>query len=70
THHLELVSSLQSRVVLLNEEHELARVATAEEIMQDTDLLVRTNLISEYTHKHHDTIHKHLWYPFTPHRHK
>jgi len=70
THHLELVSSLQSRVVLLNEEHQLARMAPAEEIMQDIELLVRTNLISEYAHKHHDTVHKHLWYPIAPHRHE
>lgn len=70
THHLELVSSLQSRVVLLNEEHRLAKVASADEIMQDTELLVRTNLIGEYAHKHHDKVHKHLWYPFTPHRHE
>jgi cobalt/nickel transport system ATP-binding protein len=69
THHLELVNSLQSRVALLNEEHQLVRIAPAEEIMQDINLLVQTNLISEYAHKHHDTVHKHLWYPFTPHRH-
>jgi cobalt/nickel transport system ATP-binding protein len=70
THHLELVSLLQSRVVVLSENHELVKVAPAEEILRDTELLIQSNLISEYPHKHHDTVHKHLWYFFSPHQHE
>ncbi|MCX7986247.1 MAG: energy-coupling factor ABC transporter ATP-binding protein [Bacteroidales bacterium] len=70
THHLELVSILQSRVAVLNEKHKLEKIAPAVDILNDTELLVNTNLISEYPHRHEHTIHKHLWPGYNFHRHE
>jgi cobalt/nickel transport system ATP-binding protein len=52
THHLELIDHLQPRVVVLSESHQIEKIGSTEEILTDTDLLVRTNLISEHWHKH------------------
>jgi cobalt/nickel transport system ATP-binding protein len=60
THHLELVSHLQSRIAVLSEKHTLEKTGSCEEILRDTGLLMRTNLIGEYPHKHDGTVHKHI----------
>lgn len=69
THHLELVDHLQPRVAVLSEEHKIERIGTAEEILKDTGLLIRTNLISEHWHKHGLETHKHLPANFLFHKH-
>lgn len=72
THHLELVNHFQSRVVVLSEKHTIEKVGTSDEILSDADLLLRTNLIGEYPHRHDGTIHKHLssGFLFPNHKHK
>ena len=70
THHLELVNHLQSRVVVLSEKHIVETSGTCDEILCDTDLLLRTNLIGEVPHRHKETIHKHLSTGFLFHNHK
>ncbi|HEY4787838.1 MAG TPA: ABC transporter ATP-binding protein [Bacteroidales bacterium] len=69
THHLELVDHLQPRVAVLSEDHKMVKIGTTEEILTDTELLVRTNLISEHWHKHGDKVHKHLPSNFLFHKH-
>jgi cobalt/nickel transport system ATP-binding protein len=69
THHLELVNHLQSRVVVLSEKHTIEKTGTCDEILTDTDLLLRTNLIGEYPHRHDGSIHKHLSTGFLFHNH-
>ncbi len=69
THHLELVDHFQSRVVVLSEKHTVEKVGTSEEILSDSDLLIRANLISEYPHKHDETVHKHLITDYLFHHH-
>jgi cobalt/nickel transport system ATP-binding protein len=69
THHLELVNHLQPRVAVLSEDHSLVKTGTADEILSDTELLIRTNLISEHWHKHGDNVHKHLASNFLFHQH-
>ena len=69
THHLELIDHLQPRVAVLSEDHTLEKVGSAEEILLDTELMVRTNLISEHWHKHGDKVHKHLPSGFLFHKH-
>lgn len=69
THQLELVDHLQSRVAVLSENHSLEKTGTAEEILSDTDLLIKTNLIHEQLHKHGEMIHKHLPTGFLFHKH-
>jgi len=69
THHLELVDHFQSRVVVLSEKHTVEKTGTSNEILSDTDLLLRTNLIGEFPHRHDGTIHKHLSTGFLFHDH-
>ena len=71
THHLELVDHFRSRVVILSENHTIEKIGTSDEILSDSELLIKTNLISEYPHKHEDnTVHKHLFSEFLFHQHK
>jgi cobalt/nickel transport system ATP-binding protein len=60
THHLELVNHFQSRVVVLSEKHTIEKIGNCNDILDDTDLLIQTNLIGEYLHKHNGMVHKHL----------
>jgi cobalt/nickel transport system ATP-binding protein len=69
THNLELVDHLQSRVAVLSEEHKIEKIGNAEEILTDTELLIRTNLIHEHLHRHGTTSHKHLPPSFLSHHH-
>jgi cobalt/nickel transport system ATP-binding protein len=70
THHLELVNHFQSRVVVLSEKHTIEKIGNSNEILNDTELLVKTNLIGEYPHKHDGNIHKHLSTEFLFYKHK
>jgi cobalt/nickel transport system ATP-binding protein len=70
THHLELADHLQSRIIVLGEDHTIIKTGTSNEILSDTDLLIKTNLISEYPHKHENIIHKHFSDNFLFFRHK
>ena len=70
THHLELVNHLQSSVVVLSENHSIAKTGSCSEILSDTDLLLKNNLIGEYPHRHNKEIHKHISTGFLFHNHK
>ncbi len=69
THNLELVNHFNSKVAVLSEEHSIEKIGNAEEILLDTELLVRANLISEELHKHGEKVHKHLTSVFPFHKH-
>jgi cobalt/nickel transport system ATP-binding protein len=69
THSLELVDHFQSRVAVLSEEHTLEKIGSAEEILTDTDLLIKTNLIHEHLHRHGNLSHKHISTNFLFHKH-
>jgi len=69
THRLELVNHFQSRVLVLSEKHTIEKIGSSEEILSDKDLLLKTNLISEYPHQHNGVIHKHLTTGFLFHKH-
>ena len=69
THHLELVSHLQTNMVVLSEKHTVERSGKCDEILSDTDFLLKMNLIGEYPHRHSGTIHKHLETSFLFHTH-
>jgi cobalt/nickel transport system ATP-binding protein len=70
THHLELVDHLQSNVAVLSEQHRIEKTGSAEEILSDTELLIRTNLIQEHWHRHGNVSHKHLPTEFLFHKNK
>lgn len=69
THQLELVDHLQSRMIVLSEQHTIERTGPCEELLADTELLIRTNLIHELWHKHGGISHKHLPPGSVPHKH-
>jgi cobalt/nickel transport system ATP-binding protein len=69
THHLELLDHLQSRVAVLSEQHQIEKTGSTEEILTDTELLTRTNLIQEQLHRHGNISHKHLATNFLFHKH-
>jgi cobalt/nickel transport system ATP-binding protein len=63
THDLELVPHLADRAVVLGEDHRVAADGPVREVLADTDLLVRVNLIHAHRHRHGAKVHSH------PHRH-
>lgn len=69
THHLELVDHLNSRVTVLSEQHRVEKEGAAEDVLTDTDLLVRTNLIHEQWHIYGHEKHKHLFPGFLSDKH-
>ena len=63
THDLELVPHLADRAVVLGEDHRVAADGPVSEVLADTELLVRVNLIHAHRHRHGALVHSH------PHRH-
>lgn len=69
THDLSLVDELHARVALLSENHRIEAVGASEDILKDTDLLLKVNLIHEHLHSHGKAPHKHRHAHFFSHRH-
>jgi len=69
THDLSLVDELQARVAVLSEEHRVAKIGSAEEILGDEDLLLKVNLIHEHVHYHGKNAHTHIHSHYLFHRH-
>lgn len=69
THDLSLISELQCRVAVLSEDHRVEKIGTAEDILQDEDLLLRVNLIHEHIHYHGNQAHIHIHSHYLFHRH-
>jgi len=67
THDLRLVADMEMSVALLSERHRVEKTSSSAEILADTELLVRTNLIHEHLHSHGGHHHRHLHFNF--HRH-
>jgi cobalt/nickel transport system ATP-binding protein len=70
THDLALVDDLKPRVVVLSEQHNIETSGNAVDVLADTDLLVRVNLIHEHMHRHDKEVHKHSHSHYFFHRHK
>jgi len=61
THQLEIVPMLATRVVVFgDQERRPVASGSAEEILANKELLVRTNLVHEHLHYHGETAHSHL----------
>jgi cobalt/nickel transport system ATP-binding protein len=69
SHDLSLVGDLDMRVALLSEAHQVEKVGTASEILEDTDLLLQANLIHEHRHYHGPQSHRHSHSHVFKHRH-
>ncbi|MBF0319137.1 MAG: ABC transporter ATP-binding protein [Nitrospirae bacterium] len=55
THDLALVEELQGETCVLTESHTVERVAGADDILADEEMLLRVNLIHEHIHRHKDS---------------
>jgi cobalt/nickel transport system ATP-binding protein len=70
THDLSLINELQCRVAVLSEDHRVEKIGTADEILQDEDLLLKVNLIHEHMHYHGNQAHIHIHSHYLIHRHE
>ena len=59
THDLELALETSEHSVILDEGHRVAGSGRTEEILDDTKLLLKANLIHEHQHRHGPTFHTH-----------
>lgn len=59
THNLELAHAISKRALVLSEEHRLVGDGNTHEILGNRDLLIKVNLIDEYTHIHESHEHTH-----------
>jgi len=59
THDLALLPHLADRAIILGEEHRIVADRPVNDLLADTDLLLRVNLIHEHTHRHGATAHSH-----------
>ena len=69
THDLSLVAELETQVALLSEQHEIAKVGSSDDILEDEDLLLKANLIHEHLHFHDAKAHKHRHSHYFFHKH-
>jgi len=67
THDLSLVEDFCDRAIVLDEAHGLSAEGTIEDILSDSELLLRVNLIHEHAHRHGKVVHKHSHGPFASH---
>lgn len=59
THDLALLPHLADRAIVLGEDHRLVADRPVDDLLADTDLLLRVNLIHEHTHRHGSIAHSH-----------
>lgn len=69
THDLSLVDELHCRVAVLSEDHRIEKIGNPDNILSDSELLLRVNLIHEHMHCHGDTAHRHLHSHYFFHKH-
>jgi len=58
THHLEILEDIADRVVVL-EQGSVTAAASPQQILSDSELLLRANLVHAHRHRHGDLIHSH-----------
>jgi cobalt/nickel transport system ATP-binding protein len=59
THELDIVPIIADRVVVMGEEHQILADGSPGELLENTELLVRANLIHEHLHMHGAIQHAH-----------
>lgn len=60
THNLELLQEISKRAVLFDEGHAIVADMPTIELLNDIDLLKKTNLVDEYYHQHAGEHHNHF----------
>ena len=69
THDLTIVPDIADRVLVFSDAHHLVADGPASMILQDTELLLRVNLVHEHWHRHGSLAHAHPHPPGSPHEH-
>jgi cobalt/nickel transport system ATP-binding protein len=59
THDLDTVEEVSERAVVFSEDHRIVANGKAQTILNDTELLMKVNLIHEHYHIHKEILHKH-----------
>jgi cobalt/nickel transport system ATP-binding protein len=59
THDLGIVEEVSERAVVFSEDHKIVANGDARAILNDTELLMKVNLIHEHYHRHEGISHKH-----------
>jgi cobalt/nickel transport system ATP-binding protein len=59
THDLGIVEEVSERAVVFSEDHRIVANGEARAILNDTELLMKVNLIHEHYHRHEGISHKH-----------
>lgn len=60
THDLEIAEVVSDRNIVFSESHEIAADGKSTDILGNTDLLLRTNLIHEHYHRNRGVLHRHI----------
>jgi cobalt/nickel transport system ATP-binding protein len=69
THDLDVVEEVSERAVVLDENHRIIADGETRSILNDTELLMKVNLIHEHSHWHKDILHKHMHVHSMDHKH-
>jgi cobalt/nickel transport system ATP-binding protein len=64
THDLDIIDKISRRAVVIGESHRIVVDRDVDDVLNDIDLLLETNLIHEHMHRHGRLIHRH------PHTHR
>lgn len=59
THHMAIVPDIADRALVFSESHRLVADGLVKDILNDTELLLRVNLVHEHWHRHGDLWHSH-----------
>ncbi len=70
THDLDVVEAMAGLAYVLSEDNRLVAHGRPQDILQDEDLLTRTNLIHEHVHQHDGTRHRHRHFHIDRHEHE
>lgn len=72
TNDLSILEDVADRVIVLSENHQFLAEGKPKEILDNTDLLLKANLIHEHQHRHGDDLHlhRHTHTPDHEHRHE
>lgn len=70
TNDLSILEDISSRVIVLSEEHRILAEGKPRQILDNTDLLLKANLIHEHAHIHGDNLHLHRHTHVSDHEHR
>jgi cobalt/nickel transport system ATP-binding protein len=59
TQDLDLAEEIAKRIIVIGTDHCIVADGKPEELLSNSDFLLRTNLIHEHSHRHKDLIHSH-----------